>query len=201
MSASAGTPPLRRSGVVLADVLPDARARDVLLVLAGAGLVGLCAQIAVPLPFTPVPVTMQPFAVLLAGAALGWRRGALAMLVYAAAGVAGLPWFAGHPAGVAVVLGASFGYIVSYPCAAAAVGALARRGGDRTPLRTVGTMLVGSAIIYAVGVPWLMATLHVGLARGLALGFTPFVVSDLVKVGLAAGLLPGAWALAGRGGR
>jgi len=92
---------------------------------------------------------------------------------------------------------ASFGYLLAYPFVAALVGGLASRGGDRTVLRTTATMALGSLVIYAFGLPWLMATLHVGLARGLALGVTPFLAGDAVKVALAAGLLPTTWRLTG----
>jgi biotin transport system substrate-specific component len=186
---------------VLADLMPSTRTRTALLVLAGAGFIGALAQVSVPLPFTPVPLTMQPLAALVVGAALGWRRGSAALLLYLAAGLAGLPWYADHSAGLSVLLSANGGYLVGFVVAAAVVGALACHGADRTPVRTFATMLVGSAMIYAVGVPWLMADLHVGLAPGIALGFTPFWVGDLLKSALAGVLLPGAWALARRWGR
>ncbi len=183
---------------VLADVLPGARVRDAALVVGGAAFVGVCAQITIALPFTPVPLTMQPFAVLLAGASLGMRRGSAAMLLYVLAGLAGVPWFAAHHGGGAMVHAVSFGYLLSYPFVGALMGYLAARGGDRTVLRTAGTMALGSLLIYAFGVPWLMASLHVGVARGLALGATPFLLGDAIKVLLAAGLLPSAWKLVGR---
>jgi biotin transport system substrate-specific component len=184
-----------RTGLVLADLVPGVRAQRALIVLAGAAFVGALAQVTVPLPFTPVPVSMQPFAALVVGAACGWRRGSAALLVYLAAGLAGLPWYAGHTAGVSVLLSANGGYLVGFVVAAGAVGALAQRDSDHSPVRMFVTMLIGSALIYSVGVPWLMADLHVGLSRGLALGFTPFFVGDLLKSALAAILLPGAWAL------
>jgi biotin transport system substrate-specific component len=183
--------PLRRP-LVLADLIPAARARDAALVVAGAGLVGLAAQISVPIPGTPVPVTGQTFAALLVGAALGWRRAGASLLLYLLAGAVGVPWYAGHQSGFG---GASFGYIVGFVLAASVVGYLASRGGDRTPLRTVGTMLVGTALIYAVGVPWLMASLGVGLGTAVHLGVTPFLLGDGAKVLLAAGLLPATWRL------
>lgn len=196
--ASAHPAPALAGRRVLADALPGARARDAALVLGSAALVGVCAQVAVPLPFTPVPLTLQPFAVLLASAALGSRRGAAGMGVYLLLGLAGLPWFAQHHGGLAVATGASFGYLLSYPLVGAVVGALAQRRGDRTPLRAAGSMVLGLATIYALGVGWLMAVLHVGLAEGLALGMTPFLLGDLVKVVVAAALLPAAWKLVSR---
>ena len=189
------SPALTAPRLVLADLLPGARARDAALVVVSAAFVGVSAQIAIALPFTPVPLTMQPFAVLLAGATLGLRRGAAGMLLYVLVGLVGVPWFAQHNGGTAMVHAASFGYLLSYPFAAALVGALAARGGDRTVLRTAGTITLGLLVIYAFGPPWLMATLHVGLAQGLALGVTPFLLGDAIKVALAAGLLPTTWRL------
>ena len=186
----------QRRPAVLGDLLPGALVRDAALVVGAAAFVGVFAQIAVPLPGTPVPVTGQTFAVLLSGAALGFGRAGLAMLVYLLAGMAGVPWFTEGASGPAMP---SLGYIIGFVVAAAAVGALARRGGDRTPLRTAATMLAGTLIIYAVGVPYLMAALNVDLGRAIELGVTPFLVGDALKVLLAAGLLPVAWKLTGAG--
>ncbi|QFQ97197.1 biotin transporter BioY [Streptomyces phaeolivaceus] len=190
MSTAATT---ARPGEVLADLLPvsGTRARDIALVVGGAALTGLAAQIAVPVPGSPVPVTGQTFAALLVGTALGAGRGVAALGLYAVAGLAGLPWFANGTSGV----GVSFGYILGMILAVAAVGALARRGGDRSTLRMAGTMLVGEAIIYAVGVPYLAATAHIGLGAAVAAGLTPFLIGDALKVALAMGLLPTAWKL------
>jgi biotin transport system substrate-specific component len=185
--------------VVLADVLPGDRVRDVVLVAAFAALTGLAAQVAVKLPFTPVPITGQTFAVLLGGAALGWRRGLAGMVLYLAVGLTPwVPWFAEGKGGTEMLQAPSFGYILGFLAAAALVGWLAGRGWDRTPPRTVLTMAAGNLVIYAFGLPWLMASLGVGLAKGLELGVTPFLAGDALKILLAAGLLPGAWALAGR---
>ncbi|MGI5201516.1 biotin transporter BioY [Spirillospora sp. CA-108201] len=184
----------RRRPAVLGDLLPGSLARDAALVIGAAAFVGLAAQIAVPLPGTPVPVTGQTFAVLLAGAALGFGRAGLGMLVYLLAGMAGVPWFTDGTSGAGFP---TLGYVIGFVAAAAAVGRLAQLGGDRTPLRTVGTMLAGTAIMYAAGVPYLMASLHVDLAKALDLGVTPFLAGDALKVLLAAGLLPAAWKLTG----
>lgn len=186
----------QRHPAVLGDLLPGSLARDAALVIGAAAFVGISAQLAVPLPGTPVPVTGQTFAVLLSGAALGFGRAGLAMLVYLLAGIAGVPWFTDGGSGTSIP---SLGYVIGFVVAAAAVGALARRGGDRTPLRTVGTMLAGTAIMYAAGVPYLMASLNVDLGRALDLGVTPFLAGDALKVLLAAGLLPVAWKLTGGG--
>ncbi|MEZ5115396.1 MAG: biotin transporter BioY [Candidatus Nanopelagicales bacterium] len=176
---------------VIADVVPRAWLGQVALVVGAAVFVGLSAQIAIPLPFTPVPITGQTFAVLLSAAALGSLRGVLAMLLYAVAGAAGLPWFAEGSSGVAAP---SFGYVVGFVVAAAVVGVLAERGGTRTPLRTAGTMVVGNLVIYTVGLVWLKVALGTTWATTFSLGLTPFLVGDLLKIALAAGLFPLAWA-------
>lgn len=177
--------------LVLADLIPGRLARDVALVAGSAALVGVAAQVAVPLPGTPVPVSMQTFAVLLVGATLGFGRAFAGLGLYLAAGLAGVPWFASADSGWHF---ASFGYIIGFALAAALVGRLAASGGDRTPLRTVGTMIAGNAVIYALGVPYLMAFTGAGLVQALQLGVVPFLIGDAVKIALAAGLLPGAWA-------
>jgi biotin transport system substrate-specific component len=184
----------RRRPAVLGDLLPGALARDAALIVGAAVLTGLAAQLSVPVPGTPVPVTGQTFAVLLAGAALGPVRGALGMLLYLVAGAAGMPWFTDGESGTGIH---TLGYVIGFVVAAAAVGRLAQRGGDRTPARTGVTMLAGTVIIYAVGVPYLMASLHVGLARAVELGMTPFLAGDALKVLLAACVLPTAWKLTG----
>lgn len=178
--------------------MPASALREVGLVLAAAALVGLCAQITIPLPFTPVPITGQTFAVLLSSAALGWRRAVPAMALYALAGVAGLPWFAGHSGGLAMLASPLFGYIASYLPAAAAVGLLAGRGHDRHLKGSIPTMVVANLVIYAVGLPWLAVALGTGPLRTLELGFFPFVIGDALKLVAAAALLPGAWCLVGR---
>lgn len=181
--------------LVLGDLLPGALVRDATLVLGGAALVGLAAQLSLPLPGTPVPVTGQTFAVLLVGAALGWRRALLSMALYLLVGAAGMPWFAEHTSGTGAP---SLGYVIGFLLAAPVVGALAARGGDRTPLRTVLTMALGTLLIYAVGVPYLAASLDVSAIRAFELGLRPFLAGDALKVLLAAGLLPAAWKLTRR---
>ncbi len=180
---------------VLSDLVPATIVADATMIVAAAGLVGALAQVSFHLPGTPVPVTGQTFGVLLAGAALGWRRGSLAMALYVVAGVVGVPWFAGGAAGM---VGAPFGYLLSYPLAGALVGALAARGGDRTPARTVATMLAGTAVVYALGVTWIALWLHLSPATALAEGMVPFLPGDALKLALAAAVLPGAWRLVGR---
>ncbi|MFF5142047.1 biotin transporter BioY [Streptomyces sp. NPDC013157] len=180
-----------RTGTVLADLLPASRVRDVALVAGGAALTGLAAQIAVPVPGSPVPVTGQTFAALLVGTALGARRGLLSLALYALAGLAGVPWFASGTSGVSV----SFGYILGMMLASAVVGALARRGADRGVLRMAGTMLLGEAVIYAVGVPYLAYAADMSASAAIAAGLTPFLIGDAVKAALAMGAVPAAWKL------
>ncbi|MFI6087197.1 biotin transporter BioY [Streptomyces sp. Je 1-332] len=184
-----------RPGQVLADLLPASRAKDAAFVIGGAALTGIAAQIAVPVPGSPVPVTGQTFAALLVGTALGARRGFLSLAVYALVGMAGMPWFAEAGSGVAAP---SLGYVLGMLLAATVAGALARRGGDRSVLRTAGTMVLGSAIIYAVGVPYLAAATGMSLTQAVAAGLTPFLIGDALKAALAMGALPTAWKLLDR---
>jgi biotin transport system substrate-specific component len=191
----------RPRGLVLADLIAGNRSRvarlawDAVLVVGAAAFVGALAQISIKLSFTPVPITGQTLGVLLAGTALGWRRAAASMALYAVAGLAGVPWFAGHEHGY---VGASFGYIVGFFFAAAVCGFLAQRGADRSVLRSIPAMIAGEIVIYLIGVTWLAVDLHVGAATALHLGFTPFIIGDSIKAAIAAGLLPAAWWLAGR---
>ncbi|MEX2550886.1 MAG: biotin transporter BioY [Nitriliruptoraceae bacterium] len=189
MSAISAPQPIA-PGQVLADLLPGSRVRDAVLVTAFAAAIGLSAQLAVPLPFTPVPVTGQTFAVLLGAAALGAGRATIGTSLYLVLGVVGVPWFTGTG-------GASFGYIVGFVAAALIVGRLARLGNDRTVGRTVLLMVVGNLVIYAFGVTGLALVLGVGLVEALALGAVPFLIGDALKVVLATALLPATWRLVG----
>jgi len=197
MSNAAALP--RRSPLVLADLLPGAAVRDGLLVVGAAAFIGLLAQISIPLSFTPVPITGQTLGVLLAGTALGWWRAGAALVLYAVAGVAGVPWFAGHSSGYA---SASFGYVVGFVAAAVLCGYLAGRGADRSVLRSLPAMIAAEVVIYAFGLTWLAIDLHLGASATIAAGLTPFLAGDAIKAAIAAGLLPAAWWLAGprRGG-
>ena len=173
---------------------------NVLLVLGFGTLMALFARISIPLPFTPVPITGQTFGVLLTGLLLGSRRGALAMLAYLAEGLAGLPVFANGASawtpsavGVPVIIGPTAGYLIGFPVAAFVVGLLAERGWDRGVLTTFAAMLIGEVVIYLFGLAWLSH--YVGLANVLTFGFTPFALGEVLKMALAALLLPGGWAL------
>ncbi|MGR7000406.1 biotin transporter BioY [Yinghuangia aomiensis] len=187
---------------VLADLVParvfrGARVRDAALVVGAAGFVGLAAQISVAVPGSPVPVTGQTFAVLLAGTALGAWRGLAAMALYLAAGAAGMPWFAEGTSGTGMP---TLGYVLGFVLAAPLAGALARRGADRGPLRTAGIMLLGNAVIYAVGLAYLAHDLGIGLDKAYEIGMKNYLLGDALKIALAMGLLPAAWKLAGRRG-
>jgi biotin transport system substrate-specific component len=171
---------------------------DTLLVLAGTALVSLAAQVSIPLPFTPVPVTGQTFAVVLVGASLGSVRGTASLLLYLSIGLLGAPVYAGGDHGWAVVTGASGGYIVGFVVAAALTGWLAEHHWDRRFSSAVGAMLTGNVVIYLVGLPWLAVVVDTGLEKTLELGLYPFVPGDMLKLYLAATLLPGAWRLVER---
>ena len=180
--------------LVLADLLPGTLVRDVLLMIGAAGFVGALAQLSIHVSFTPVPITGQTLGVLVAGTALGSKRGTAAMALYGLAGLAGVPWFAGHSSGY---VGASFGYVVGFVLSAALCGFLAERGADRSLVKSVPAMVAGEVVMYTVGVMWLGTSLHVGPARAIALGLTPFLAGDALKAAIASALLPGAWKLAG----
>jgi biotin transport system substrate-specific component len=160
-------------------------------------LTAVAAQVSIPLPFTPVPFTLQPMIVLLGGAALGSRLGASSQILYLALGLAGLPVFAASPVlpqGFARLLGPTGGYLMSYPLAAFVAGYLAERGFDRRYATSVLAMGAGLAIIFACGVAWMaFGTPHLGLSAAIAGGLVPFLPADIVKVLLAATVLPLAW--------
>lgn len=173
---------------------------DAALVIGGSLLIALCARIAIPLPFSPVPITGQTLAVLLVGALLGSRRGSLCLLAYLAEGIAGLPVFAGGKAGLTHLMGPTGGYLVGFVAAAYVTGLLAERGCDRRTGTALLVMLLGNAAIYAFGLLWL--TCFVGGERALAVGLLPFVPGDFLKLFLGAMLLPSGWRLLGwKGGQ
>ena len=179
--------------ITLADVAwPRAGALGNALAIIGASvLTGLAAQIAIPVPWTPVPITGQTFAVLLTGAVLGARRGFLAQALYLAEGAAGGPVFAGGAAGVAKLMGPTAGYLIAFPFAAMLTGALAERGWDRRFLTMLAAMLLGSAVIFVLGVA--MLARFIPPAHLLAAGLVPFIPGDLIKSALAAVVFPQAW--------
>jgi biotin transport system substrate-specific component len=171
-------------------------AKDVALVLGGIALLTLAAKIRVPM--WPVPITMQTFAVLALGAGLGLRLGLVSVLGYLALGAAGFAVFTGEGAGLAYIAGPTGGFLAGFALAAAAMGVLARRGWDRSVLGMAGAMLIGTAIIYTVGLGWmahLFAAEH-GLAWVFEKGMLPFLPGDALKLVLAALVVPGLWKLA-----
>ena len=166
-------------------------AYEALLVLAGSALIAVSAWVAVPLPFSPVPVTGQTFAVLLVGSLLGSRRGAASALAYLAEGSFGLPVFAGGASGAHILAGPTGGYLAGFVLGAWLCGALAERGWDRRVSTTIASMVLGNMAILTPGLLWLAR--FVGTGPVLAAGLWPFIPGDIVKIGLAAALLPLGW--------
>jgi biotin transport system substrate-specific component len=221
--------PAAERGVTIGDFLVpvavgerlSSRARHVALVVAGAIVIALTANlqvvlhgqtillpgdIQVTLPSSPVPITAQTFAVLLVGGALGFRRGVLAVALYLVLGLL-LPVYAGNASGLDTylardegrwILGATGGYLIGFLLAAAVVGRLAELGWDRHVGGAVMAMLIGNLAIYLVGIPWLMAATSFDVSTALAKGFLPFVFGDVFKLALAGIAFPVAWWLVGR---
>jgi biotin transport system substrate-specific component len=191
-------------GITLADFLVPirigerlgTRVRHIALIVAGTLFVALCAQIYIPV--LPVPFTGQTFGVLVVGGALGFRRGVLALLLYLAIGMVGLPVFAQGTHGVAILGGPTGGYLIGFVVAAAVVGRLAELGWDRRLPGALAAMLIGTAIIYAIGVPWLKASLGLSWEDAISGGMTKFLLWDAAKLVVAAALFPTAWWLVGR---
>jgi biotin transport system substrate-specific component len=182
---------------VLADTIPQARVRDATLVLAGALLTALLAQIEVHVPPSPVPVTGQTLAVGLVGATLGARRGAASLLLYALLGLL-LPFYAGGESGWHVVWGASGGYIVGFVFAAGAIGWLAERGADRKALAAFAAFVVGQLIVFAFGLAGLKIAVDQSWGWTIHNGFSIFIVGGLIKALVGALVLPSAWTLVRR---
>ena len=176
----------------------NARVRDVVLVIAGALFIYLTARVSIPVPGSPVPITGQTFGVLLVGGALGFRRGLIGVALYVLLGVVGLPFFAEGKGGLTVIWGATGGYLIGFMVAGAVVGRLAELGWDRRIGGALGAMLVGSLIIYAIGVPWLKIVTGWSVEDTIAKGLTPFLLGDTIKLVLAAALFPAAWWVVGR---
>lgn len=191
-------------GITLADFLvpirvgerTPTRIRHVALVLAGALVVALSAQVVIPTE--PVPFTGQTFGVLTVGAALGFRRAALALLLYVAMGAAGLSVFAEGASGVDQIVGRTGGYLVGFVVAAAIVGRLAELGWDRRIAGSLAAMAIGTAVIYAIGVPWLKVATGITWEAAVAGGMTKFLIWDAAKLAIAAGIFPVAWWIIGR---
>lgn len=165
--------------------------RDIILILAGSVFVALMAQVSVPLPFTPVPVTGQTLGVALVGALLGSKRGTLALLTYLAEGAAGLPVFAGGARGLDKFAGPTGGYLIGFLVAAFVVGWLCEKGWDRRFLSAVPAFLLGDSMVFLFGLPWLAR--FVGTEKVFAMGLIPFIPGDIIKVILAALVVTGLW--------
>ena len=188
--------------LTLADVAwPRAGTLQNVVLIAGASLLtALAARIAIPVPWSPVPITGQTFAVLLSGSVLGARRAFLAQCLYLFEGAMGLPFFAGGAAGVAKLLGPTGGYLIAFPFAAAMTGAFAEHELDRTPARMFIIMIAGSVVIFGLGLGQLSRFLPADSL--LASGLLPFIPGDLIKAALAAAVFPVTWKLVDRfGGR
>lgn len=182
------------SPAVMIDIAPQSRMRDLAAMTGAVLLTAACAQAVIPLPWTPVPITGQTFAVLVTAAALGPLRGAGAQAPYVLLGLA-LPLYADRSSGIDVLFGSTGGYLVGFVVAAWLVGKGARRGYDRSLLGMALLFLAGSGTIYLLGVPWLSLVADVSLGDAVHLGLVPFVIGDLLKAVLAAATLPALWRL------
>jgi biotin transport system substrate-specific component len=182
---------------VLADVLPGARVRDAVLILSGALLTALFAQISIHVPGSPVPITGQTLAVGLVGATLGLRRGMASLTLYLLLGLF-LPFYADGESGWDVVWGASGGYLIGFVFAAGAVGWFAEHGADRNPVLAFVAFVLGQAIIFAFGLVGLKIAVGESWSWTIHNGFTIFIFGGLVKAAIGAAILPSAWGLVRR---
>ncbi|MGZ5440784.1 MAG: biotin transporter BioY [Thermoanaerobaculia bacterium] len=171
-------------------------AANMLLVIGASLLIAIAAQVAIPLPFTPVPLTLQPLAVIFIGVALGSTRGAAAAALYLVEGFSGLPVFAQGHGGAIWLAGATAGYLFSYPFAAWVAGFISERGWGSNVARAISGMLLALAVIYAGGWSWL--AILTDSRSAFVAGVAPFVVADIVKVAIGAALLPKAQKIIGR---
>ncbi|MCP3104405.1 biotin transporter BioY [Myxococcus sp. K15C18031901] len=171
------------------------RVHDAALVLAGALLTALLAQVSLSVPGSPVPITGQSLGVIVTAAALGPRRGTAAQVLYLLLGAAGLPFYSDGASGVGRILGATGGYLVGFIPAALFVGLAARRGLDRRPWSALPLFIVGQLLVFVVGVPWLAIVARLDLAKALGVGLWPFLPGGLLKAAIAGTLLPLAWRL------
>jgi biotin transport system substrate-specific component len=174
----------------------DALVYDIVLILGATIFITLCAQITIPLPFTPIPITGQTFAVLLTGVLLGSRRGTLAVIIYLMEGLSGIPVFAKAGFGIMHLLGPSGGYLMGFVPAAFICGVLAEHGWDRHLASAFVTMTIGTVVIFCFGLLWL--TQFLILESVLIQGLYPFIPGAIIKISLATILLPGAWKILGK---
>lgn len=177
-------------------VTQKSAARNIALVFAASLVIALAAQVAIPLQ--PVPMTLQPVAVLLVGAALGSSRGAAAAALYLLEGLSGMPVFAGGTAGPLVFLGPTAGYLLAFPVAAWIAGIASERGWSRSMTTTVPPMVLAIAVIHLGGWSWLATAMGLGAQKAFLVGVVPFWASDILKIAIAATLLPAAEGLLSR---
>lgn len=185
--------------VIRPAIKKEARVYDIVLVFGASIFIALCAQITIPVPFSPVSITGQTFAILLTGVLLGSKRGSLAVLVYITEGAFGIPVFAGAGFGVAHLFGPTGGYLFGFIPAAFICGFLAERGLDRYFFSAFFIMLIGSFIIFLCGLFWLAA--FVGIANIFTMGLIPFITGTIIQMLLATVLVPGGWKLLGLRGK
>ncbi|NUQ10825.1 MAG: biotin transporter BioY [Gemmatimonadaceae bacterium] len=186
-------------GVIVDAVWPaEGAGREAILVLAGATLIALSAQLRIVLPFSLVPITGQTFAIFLLAAAFGSRRGTATVMTYLAMGLSGLPVFSSAAPGLAALASPTAGYLMGFVPAAFLVGWLSERGASRSRWSTAGSMIAGSAVLFACGAVWLAR--FVGWDNVLATGVLPFLPGDALKIALATLALPAAWKLIGARG-
>ena len=186
-----------RSPTIVDAVIPGSGVlRDSVLVVGGAALTAVCAQVTIP--WQPVPFTLQTLSVMLCGLSLGVKRGALSQLVYVSAGIAGVPVFAEGKFGFHIITGATGGYLLSYALVAALLGLLAERGWTRTVWKTAAAMAIGDGNILAIGAAWLSA--YIGWKGAIQHGIAPFLVAEVMKAIVVIVALPTAWKIAGERG-
>jgi biotin transport system substrate-specific component len=190
---SASIPALPSRPLVLADLVPAVRARDAGLVALGVLFTALLAQVSVPVPGSPVPITGQTLAVVLTAASLGPFRGTAVQVLYMLATLVGLPFYSDATGGVDVVFGATGGYVVGFIPAAYLIGLAAKHGADRRPLKAVPLFVAGQAVIFAVGVSWLAVSAGMTASQALDAGFSPFILGGIVKAFVAAVVVGTAW--------
>lgn len=191
------------SSQVASPVIVDSWAKESViknaaLVLGLTAFTAMCAQVSVPLPFTPVPLTLQTFAVLAGAAALGAERAVIAQVIYVVLAIAGFPVLAGGASGTDIVVGATGGYILGFVVASYVVGRIAERGATTRVSATVIAYIAGTAVVYALGVSWLSFVTHMSLRDAVVAGMIPFLIGDAIKA-VAAGIsLPSLWKLTGK---
>ena len=193
MSAQSQSPLLFDGWISQAKSKNETLVRNATLVLGLVVLTALCAQVSIPLPFTPVPLTLQTFAVLGGAAALGAERAVLAQTLYVGLAWLGLPILAEHKGGHEVVIGVTGGYLVGFIVASYVVGVISKRGATRNVWATIAAFVAGSLVIYTLGVSWLAHSTGMSISAAISAGMTPFLIGDVIKALAAGALLPSVW--------